>query len=750
MSYGRKYSVAFSNDLNELIEIFFDVLGYTGASYMLMAATDCLNLKATTGDENKLQDVIGTEANIKLVIYPKDNVTIADFIAPQDNYIRVTACCDGNYMAPIFQGFVVVEDNSQSLLDPPFVLTVRALDCLGMLQGIYFLDADGNPFSGKQTIIGWLAQILNKTAGTLNLRTYFNIYNEIHVTNQNPLEQICLDAITFETGKQTPAGDVNPADYNTGFDDYYTVLVKIMKNLRCKLFQEDGYWHLVSQWEYLNPAGATYYEYSFGDPVSGIVPYTLVGTGKNIDLSVKIGKGQTMQLVKEDALLYLKLATKSVELTYNYNQSLNKIINQGLSQGISQPGQDETISSAVIDPSYNHGIAINLTTKAYSLFGFTLLQAPQVPGFANPVSSLPIFMPLIQPGSATATPASNAFIRIVRDILGNEVERMMVVKLLASPNATYVLSSEVLIDQNDILQLTFSWRTRTATGSGGQMWLTTLIWLTGDDGTFWALGSYQNGSISGTPTKWIQTDANFQVGGAVITILSDDVPDTLQWTSMEVNTAVLPGVPYAQAPVSGKVRIAFVTGNGPGTEFWYKGIAVKILPYLNGGYLQLQGDYNYAESSANILQTKLETVDISDSPKRYFQGALLSNASGDVLLSSSWYRAGFTETLRFCQLMAYLIYTNLYRMVQKIEGTVKGLNYPDQNLLATKHPAGMRNIYNFTDTTTPTKKYMLCSFDKDINSGQWRGVFVETASDDNDPGLAVPDDYEFSYLFTGL
>lgn len=756
MAYGRKYNVAFTNDLNELIEIYFDFLGYTGLPKALTAAGNCLNLKATTGDEDKMQSVIGTEADIQLVIKPGDNVTIADFISPQDNYIRVTVYCDRNYANCVFQGFIVVEDNSQPFLDAPFTLSLRALDSLGMLQGIYFLDTNGNTFSGKQTIIGWLAQILNQTfetglqTTTLNLRTYFNIFNSEFYTNQNPLEQICLDAISFETGQQTPAGDVNPADYNTGFDDYYTVLTKIVKNLRCKLFQEDGYWHLVSLWEYLNPAGYTYYEYSFGPAVNGIIPYTLVGSGQNVNLSVSIGKTQTLQLVKEDAVMFLKLATKSVELTYNYNQSLNKIINQTLAEGVAQPAQNEVIPSNQIDTTYNKGVSIDLNTDAYSCYGFTPMQFTQaiIGGKANS-----------QPNFATMVPAaaSEAFIRVVLDNLGQELLRFMVQVLQAAPTVTCLQCSPILLDVNDVLQVSFSWRTRNPTSIGNEPWAVVYCFLAGDDGSFWAMQCIENGTFADNPSVWVSVNSLYQnVDGTVPACTSTLIPSTILWNEIEVNTQALNGVPYAIAPVSGTVMILLSTLPGPGTEYWFKDISIKVLPYLNGAYLQLQGDYNYAESNANILQTDLETVDISDSPKRYFQGALLSNASGDVLLPAAWFRSGFTELLRFGQLMAYLVYTHFYRVVQKIEGTVKGLNYPDQSPTAPKHPAGLRNAYFFPDAdtginvATPGKRYMLTSFDKDYNTGQWRGVFIETTKDVNDPGIAYPDFWEFSFLYTGL
>lgn len=743
-TYGLRFQINFSNDLDEVIQINISQLAYKGVVQTLEADTDCLNIKSTTGDEDRLNPMCGRQAQIKVRIPIGSTVDLRSFIAQYDNAFQVNIFINGNMAAPLFQGWIVVEDNHQPLLDPPFTLTLLATDGLGTLQGQYFLDKNGNTFTGKQTIVGWVTQCLNMLPNTLNLRTYFNIYNTAMNQNSNALEQICLDAQTFQTGQQTPAGDTNPADFNTGFDDFYTVLEKIVRNFRCKLFQENGYWHLINLWDYYNQQGMTYYEYTFPTTSNGIVQYRLVGKG-SVMPALQISKTLPMRLVNEDADLYLKLAKKSVELTYNYNQSLNKIVNQALDEGVAQPAQNEVIDSEIIDPSYNRGVSVPLHTFAYSAFGFKVMQAGKTAtGF-------------IDLGTATAAPAADGFIRVVDDILGNEFVRYLTVVLIPSPLCTYVQSSPILLDSGDIMQVTYSWRTRLPTSIGNARWALISVLLTGDDGSFWAMDGVGSGDLANNPTKWVSVNSKFQNSfGTMPAITTDPIPSTLLWNGAQANTVALPGVPFATAPVSGTVVILFMTADGPGTEYWFKDISVKILPYLNGAYQELQGDYNYAQSNNNILATELDTIEISDSPKRYFQGALLSSAAGDVLLTAAWFRQGVTEQFRFTQFMALILYTVYGRQAEKIEGTVRGIAYVDNGSISGTSPAGMRNVYFFIDrndlgTSNPsTKKMMLCSFDMNYNTGQWRGVFVELNQDQNDLGLLTPDFSEFSYLYTGL
>lgn len=740
--YGNKYILPFTNDLGELYEIYFDFLNYTGASSLLQGTDDVLTLRCTAGDEDKLQPILGTEAMISIWIDQTTSLSIFDLIATIDNQIRVTVYRNENYSSCIFQGFIVVEDNSQPFLDPPFALSVRALDGLGLLKNVDLGDLNNQLYQGPQSVISWIMQILYKTDQTLNLRAYFNFYNTAFNQSVGALEQVYLDASTFYSG-----GILNPDTTDPTIDvlaeeadDCYTALEKIVRCFRCRLFQENGVWNLVSLYEYLNPIGFTYHEYALGNIVGGLVDVNVVATASAQDYTAAVGKNEMIIPVLEDQMLYLKLATKWLKLTYTYNQAANKIINQdlsgddaeGLGEGTPQPAQDEVISSSVIDSTYNNGVAINLQTNAYTCFGYTPMQSPAKNNE-------------IQPGLATALDPSNVFVRRVYDTLSYELVRFLVVKLLPAPNISYAFSTQLLLDTNDILQITFSWRTRSGTSQNGANWSNLLVFLYGDDGSHWALGCFANGSTSQLPTKWYQTDENFEAGGAMIAISSDAIPDTTKWSSVEVNTSTLAGVPYAQAPVNGRVVILFVTNDGPGTEFWYKDINVTILPYLNGSFQQVAGDYNYAATNLNIVQTESDDVEISDSPKRYFKGAPI--LSTGELCTPQWARKGVSESYRFTQAMEYIMYNHLRRIFQKIEGTFRGLIYVPAADPSDERPNGFLCSYAFSDHPVPTKRFILTSFEKNYATGQSKNVYIETLADANDTGWTLPDAYQFSYIF---
>lgn len=736
--YTPKYILPFSNDLNEFYEIYFEVQDFPGDPITLTGTDTVLTIRSTAGDENKFEPILGQEALIEIAVSKDKEISIPDLIAEKDNAIRVTIYREKDYSKSIFQGFIVVEDNNQPFLDPPFTLSVRALDGLGLLKGVDLVDTNSLLFVGNMSVLSWIAQILYKTGQTLNLRTYFNFFESSFNTTIGPLEQVYLNAITFSQGdafNNTPT-DPTVDVAATAADDCYTALEKIVRCFRCRLFQEGGRWNLVSLYEYLNPAGFTFKEYAFGDPVSGLIPVTAVDSGINKNYSAVIGKRQAIHPVAEDQSLYLKLATKWLKLTYTYDQALNKVCNQDFSEGDRNATYDEVINSSVLDPTINP--AVNLQTQGYDAYCWGHFNGtPETVGGSTANSPKP----------STAS-TKNAFIRTVVDLLGFEKERYLVIQNDPG-NLAYMQAATFRADVADIVQVSVSTRVRSASiHAQPQMYLL----LVGDDGSFWSLFTVGDGSVPGNFPVWKQTTSTFrQTTGGRPNIVPDQVttsPDFSTWTTFSANNNISAVVAPAKMPVNGTLTLLLACETTSGSdplEYWFKGLNITILPYLNGSYQQLKGDYNYSSSNNNIKQTEADDVQLSDSPKRYFKGALL-RANGD-LCTPTWFRSGVAESYRFTQLMERIMYNHLSRMVQKLEGTWRGLIYISADDDIEVRPNGYLNSFSFEDGDVPTKRFMLTSFEKHYDTGQWRGVFVETIEDVNADNFKLPDQYKFSYIF---
>jgi hypothetical protein len=356
------------------------------------------------------------------------------------------------------------------------------------------------------------------------------------------------------------------------------------------------------------------------------------------------------------------------------------------------------------------------------------------------------------------TPVKRAYIRSVVDTLDFELVRYMVIE--RSTNAvSWVRSSRFLIDRNDVIRLQFSWRTKTKASidnNSGNAFGTANILLYGDDGTFWSLRSANDGATDAAGREWVQCNANFERldGAPNHDISTPFISDTTSWTSVQVNYNQ--GVALAKTPVPGSIEVLFLckgSGIAAGNESWFKDIQIEYVSFLQGSYVPLKGDFNYLASNNDIKQTYSEDVEISDSPKRYFKGALL-DIDEKQLLKPNWIRRDYPsdKPMRFTQAMGRIIFNNIGRQLEKIEGTFRGVTYVDPTDLGTVHNVGFLNSYYFSMHPEPTKKFILTSYEIDYATGSGRRVFVEMCKDVNDdcwrdPADAAVGTYKFQYVF---
>lgn len=744
MAYGLKYTMSFENDLDEFYDVYFEYLNFIGVPKLLNSSVDSVELRSVDGDEDKLYPILGTECILSIlvgksylnkVVTDDSTLTIFDLIATQDNQIRITLYKDRNYTTSYYQGFVVVEDNSQPFLDPPWVLTIRALDGLGLLKNVDMVDTNGNLFNGILSVEDWIGNCLYKTGQTLPLRVYWPFYPAGASENSPPLQNVFLDAITWMQGDIVSTDDPTIDVFQSEALDVYSVLEEICRCFRARLFQEDGVWNFVCLYSYVDPNGLFFNE-STGILTAGVYHMATTNQLQGQNYDVPIQKFNIIHPVDNDAMLYLKLPTKWVKLNYTYDQSANKICNQNLAQGTANPTYNGTIPSSVQDPTVLP--PVTFITKGFDAFCFTHLDGNHFVFNVDNASPYP---------NLGTAPVNPAYIRSVQDQYGFEFDRYLTIEKSTNP-MTFLRSSRILVDVADIFQLSFQWRTRdNIAPSGAGTFDVACVYLYGDDGSHWAMFSAADGDPTLAGRHWVSLDANFLDGAGTTRYVTTPANLTAsnQWTEVDCN--LNKAIALATIPVSGQIEIIFPvyqTRVATSNEFWIKDITITLLPYLQGSYAPLKGDYNYSASNNAIKQTLTETVEISDSPKRYFKGALVDASHN--LIPPTWHRRGSIEAFRFTQLMERIMYNNLLPMLQKIEGTFLGLTYV--NAAFQVKQSGYINSYFFLDhPVSPTMKFILTSFDKDLGKGKGRCVFVQILVDQNDTGWANPDSYIFKYLF---
>lgn len=777
--------MSFTNNLGEFYEVYFDYLNYTGFSTQITGDDDCVTIRATTGDEDKFANILGQECLINIFIDENSLLTIDDFTATVSNNIKITVFKDQDYTNFTFQGFVAIDKMSQPFMDPPYIISIRALDGLGLLKGQDLVDLNGSKFFGNYSIITWIGQVLYKTNQSLPIRVYFDWYNTTFNQQIGVFEQTYLNSTTFSQGDSfinnaSTDPSVDPAALTA--DDCYTCLEKIIRCFRCKLFQQNGAWHIVNLYSYANPVGYTYTEYDFQDissippfdptvtytanqqvvfnnqyytsiagssphtfnplewSLNGVVNMNAVAIKVNQDYGLNIGKKERVFPIEGDQVLYVNQPLKWIQLTYEYDQSQNKVCNQDFSEGNRNNTYDQIISSQIIDPTITP--VVNLKTIGYDAYCWQ--------HFNGVVSNSIVPNPI-----PSSSPDKRAYIREVHDLLDYTLDRFLVIENSSLP--TYMLAQSFLIDINDALVITLNIRTKNShTGGLGYTWAWAFLY--GDDGSHWALNCIEGPGVN-TPeankATWQQVDSNFRNSFGTtpsIGYLGGNFTNANTWTNVTCGQ-------YAPAltPTQGRVEFYLINYSGYNDEIWYKNLSIQLTPYLLGSYTEVKGDYNYttSDNSLSITQSEDDTVEISDSPKRYFKGALV-DINTNLLppgrnIQGGWYlNQGVVPSVfyRFTGIMNLLLYNNQYRVYKEIEGTFKGLIFTSDQDLTSNLSSGFLNSYYFVDTKYPTKRFMCTSYTRHLTTGEWTGVFIEVTNDVNDNGFFVPTGYPiFNYNF---
>lgn len=693
MAYNTKYKLEFTNEINDYIECFFDYYGYVGQVTSLMGAKDSTIKVTSTGtDDDVFYTPIGKELSVNFVIPEGAPFTIRDFISTNDKEIIVRVYANKDYSDPFFEGFVMVEDNSQPFFDSIKIVTLKATDQLALLQDIPFTDLDGDDIVQPLSIIDIFAQILYKTSATQNIRSYFSFAES---SMQKKYDVASADALRETMQLMRPYIGKKCGE----------ILQILCEEFKLKLFQQHGIWHLVNLYEYISPIGFSYVEYSYSTPANGLVPLNVIDSKVGVNYDMIIGSTKIIYPCNDDQILYFKLPLKSIKYQYNYDQTANKLCNQDIQPAGRLPQYDQTFMG---QPTLGYYAA------CWEYF--------------RPTNSYP--------------PSAVTYLRMVNDNLGYQVDRYLVVGVHpAGYEPHYLNTSFFYIDKGDKINLQFQWRATPTGYPGSGNIIVAGMYLDGDDGNRYVLHVGMNYTLGGLGARWqIETTP---VNKALTQILVQTGTDVtaVNFDSLDSYDSVGKKERIPPVPVSGKISFAFTNAQNDGQEYNFKGLQITLTPLINGAYSDIiAGDYNLTRSNANVKPAIDDTIVISDSPKRWFTGALLKvvPAPADFAITTPTWRISNVNTdstqYRFTALMEKVMYQLKRNFQQKIEGTFKG--YTTTQYVTT----GYLNLYIFIDEETD-RKYMLTSYEFDLGTGQWRGVFVEAPAT-----WVAPDFYEFNLI----
>jgi hypothetical protein len=692
MAYYLHHTVTFFNCLNEQLFIELHKKDVVPDDVTPLLATS-FSVSYPSGNGDKFDTIITSEAKLALYLQDSDPQTFADFIVTYPDEWKIIAYDDG---LVVFVGFLTPGEGRAEFQDKPYDITLSATDGLGLLKGVPLTKQNGDRYTGVNLIIDYVLAILGKTNLDLNLRLFSNIVEQsMQDRTQDP------QADTFNQAGLHSRTFLKNA---TEFYDCYTCLERMLSEYFA-VYQHNGKWVIVRIGELQESIGAKmwYTEYNF----SG----TIVDAQQLLYDPGASGRDRLIHPVEISQFIGSNFAIKSSRYTFNYNTwpeipTNNKFERGTLFDTQSYPGP----------PPY--------TEKKYTIDDWLY-------GVTNPGS--PSTYP---PGGMMAT-ADLAYRLSTYNIYNVETLREVVLERNGGPAGHRFLRSDAIpVSQYDRIAITLDFKT-TQAGTGNRQYLMVMLQPTAGGLPY----RLNNGGAAPVDGVGVLT---WQNSGALI-FLAKSYPSGQN--ASDYYSFFLEPPPL---PVSGTLYVLFVNFDPPvGRKVYYRNFSLDYYPSVAGSNQSIKGDFAETSQSDRFQDTIDEEVFISDSEKKVLQGSLYRENLTD-LTTPTWRRFGISETRHFKELGELARFNANYRRMWKIDGQYDGLKYTPAGNYTAIEPLGFHQQFSFPDSSLLNGRYFVLVPPLTLNYSEGRADmnFIEVLQGGSLDGNDFGDNHiQLEYLF---
>ncbi len=237
MAYLERYYFTFNetqDKRNPLVFNSYEVKilekdGYIAAEE-IQAVENPVQINYQNTSELILEPVIGSEATLNLIAtvdFQLENLYTEDELRWLIEIYR-----NGSV---IWRGFIIPDGCQESFTFAPYTISVNAVDTLGLLKNLAYVQNDGNFWLGKQSYINVIYNCLNRVEiPDINIYTCVNIYEEDYPSTDtdDPLALTFVNAETY-----LKSDNINPLSCEE-------VLKNIMQVWTARIIQSEGDWYI--------------------------------------------------------------------------------------------------------------------------------------------------------------------------------------------------------------------------------------------------------------------------------------------------------------------------------------------------------------------------------------------------------------------------------------------------------------------------------------------------------------------------
>jgi hypothetical protein len=247
---GLFIETEYTNYAGDAFKIEIDVPDYSGSVNVLQGKATLKRPKV------KLMDSIrGSSLDIQLESTTSTASlfdTIIDTVGDRNisvNFYKDTVL--------IWSGFLKTEGITETFISDYWIVNLRAIDGLGFLDSIEYLDENGNPYQDDYSELDILTRCLQLTGQSLNFRIYvFNLFYSTDDTEPSIATQRALINTSVNTNRYVK----NDKD-NTIFT-VKDVLESILKKYGAFICQQDNKWRIARVKDFYSASDANFRTYN--------------------------------------------------------------------------------------------------------------------------------------------------------------------------------------------------------------------------------------------------------------------------------------------------------------------------------------------------------------------------------------------------------------------------------------------------------------------------------------------------------
>jgi hypothetical protein len=316
MSYNQRYYFTFYSDRDTRIvnaipdEYLCSIsqLDYAGAITEIQAQENPIQINYQNTSSNKLEPIIGSECTLNLIA--TEDFQLEDLYTENEREFLVEVYRNGGL---IWQGFIIPDGCQESFTFPPYVISVNAVDGIGLLKNLSYVQNDGNFYLGKQTFIEVIqACLVRLEAPPLFLNTCVNIYEDSMTQGDtyDPLDQCYVNSERYLKDDQfTPM-------------NCEEVLRSILEEWTAVMIQSSGEWYIYRPTELAVNGTLVFRRY-----LEGFRVYDQDTLTENLDL-VLGGESEGIIAapyfhINTDQMKMIDRPYKNASMSYKYGENQN-------------------------------------------------------------------------------------------------------------------------------------------------------------------------------------------------------------------------------------------------------------------------------------------------------------------------------------------------------------------------------------------------------------------------------------------